>query len=423
MTVSTSFYTNAFSKTSLSYFLIFFVYSFIFIFSYQLTELPIYEKIPLMDGNQYLKMLNYFHHHELDYSIKFPFNSRVLYIWIASLFPTSIGAVNTFVLLNYFFGLATLCLLFHTWNKLSIPVYLSFFLLFYLMLHWTGIIRQYMVDPVGVDIPYLFCLSIIMYLILFDRYDYLFIVVVLGTAVKEAVLPFIILLLMIKIINKKVFYFEGRKIKFNFFNIDSGIKKIVVALLIGLLCKTIINFHFPTNQTGRGISSIGVVLHCVLRILREPFHILDWLTGTVLFFGVFLFPLLKGMTNKKYLHGKTGEVLMLTLLGIMLAILGGGDHTRIAFLSFPFFFTFVLLYWKDNINSFSWLFYLLPSIYFIKCWRALPTPTTDWVKFSTWYPEYSSYRDFPIEIGAFLLFIIILYFFDKRKNQSLSFEK
>ncbi len=108
--------------------------------------------------------------------------------------------------------------------------------------------------------------------------------------------------------------------------------------------------------------------------------------------------------------------MLLTLLGIVLAILGGGDHTRIAFLSFPLFFTFVLLYWKDNINSFSWLFYLLPSIYFTKCWRSLPTPTSDWGQFSTWYPEYSSYRDFPIEITVFLFFIIILYFFDKKKK-------
>ncbi len=299
MTLSSPFYTNTFSKTSWSYFLIFFVYSFVFIFSYQLTELPSYEKIPLMDGNQYLKMLNYFRHHELDYNIKFPFNGRILYIWIASLFPSSIEAVKTFVLLNYFFGLTTLFLLFYTWNKLSIPTVLSLFLLFYLMFHWTGIIRQYMIDPVGVDIPYLFCLTVLMYLLLFNKYDYLFILIAIGTAVKEAILPFVILLLIIKIIHKKVIFLEERKMKFNFHNIDKDIKKIFLALVVGLFCKTILNFYFPTYQTGRGISSIGVLLHCVLRIVREPFHLLDWLTGIVLFFGVFLFPVLKGLTEKK----------------------------------------------------------------------------------------------------------------------------
>ena len=416
MTHSTSFYTNTFLKTSLFYLLIFFTYSFVFIFSYYLTELPSYEKIPLMDGNQYLKMLNYFNHYELDYTIKFPFNGRVLYIWVASLFPTSMEPVQIFVLLNYFFGLATLCLLFYTWNKLSIPVSFSLFLLFYLMLHWTGIIRQYMIDPVGVDIPYLFCLTILMYLILFDKYDYLFVVVAIGTAVKEAILPFVIFLLIIKIVDKKVISLEGRKIKYNFSYIDNDLKKIFFALLVGLVCKTIINFYFPTIQTGRGISSIGVFLHCILRVLREPFHLLDWLTGIVLFFGVLLFPLMKGLTDREYLQGKKGELLILTLLGIALAILGGGDHTRIAFLAFPFFFTFILLYLKGNINSFLWLLYLLPSIYYTKCWLYLPTPTSDWGKFSKWYPEYSSYRNFPIEIAIFICSVTILYFFDKKKK-------
>jgi hypothetical protein len=417
MTLSTSFDTTAFSKKSLSYFFIFLFYSIVFSFSYTTTEFPSYEKIPLMDGNQYLKMWDYFANQTIYYKVNFPYNGRVFYIWLASLFSEDMDAMHIFVFLNYFFGLITLFLLFYIWNKLSFPFYQSLFLIFYLCLHWSGMIRQYMIDPVGVDIPYLLCLTILMYMVLFDKYSYLFLLTVIGTSVKEAIIPFLLFLFIIKLYNKKILYLENKKIKHNLSCIDSEVKKIFVALMAGVLCKIFINIYFPANQTGRGFNSMGAVVHYIYEIIRRPYHILDWLTGILLFFGILLFPFIKALTNKHYIKGKYGEVLLLTLLGLILAILGGGDHTRIAFLSFPFFFTFVLKYWKDNSNSFSWILYLIPSVYYSKCWLYLPTPTSNWEIFSYWYPEYSSYSYFLTDIVIAVLAISSLYLVDKKRNE------
>lgn len=400
------------------YIFIFFIYSSVFIFSYATTELPSYPKIPLMDGNQYLCMWNYFKHHgtDMNYNVSFPFNGRILYIWIASLFPDSIEPLQIFILLNYCFGITTILFLLYIWNKLSLPIYQSLFLLVYACIHWSGIIKQYMIDPVGVDIPYLLYITTLLYLILFDKYTYLFILAILGTAIKEAILPFLLLLLLYKLFQKKNIRIQNRKLKFTFTNIDPAILKITTALIAGVLCKIIINFYFPSIQSGYKMSSIGTVLKITYQIFKEPFHILNWLVGIVLVFGILVFPFLKGLTDRKYWSGKNGELLIYTILGIVLAIIGGGDHTRIAFLSFPFFFTFILLYWKKNINSFSWLLYLVPSIYFTKCWIKLPTSTVDWEEFSQWYPEYSSYNLFPVEIIVFITSMTLLYLYNKQTN-------
>ncbi|HWZ23071.1 MAG TPA: hypothetical protein VNW06_10485, partial [Cytophagaceae bacterium] len=404
------------------YIFIFLIYSSLFIFSYTTTELPSYPKIPLMDGNQYLSMWNYFKHHgtDMNYSVGFPFNGRILYIWIASLFPDSIEPIQIFILLNFFFGISTILFLLYIWNKLSLPIYQSLFLLVYVCIHWSGIIRQYMIDPVGVDIPYLLCITIFMYLVLFEKYTYLFALAIIGTAIKEAILPFLLFLLIYKLFQKKNIQIEDRKLRFTFSNIDPTILKITGALIAGVLCKISINFYFPSVQTGYKMSSIGTVLKITYQLLKEPIHILNWFIGIVLFFGVLVFPFLKGLTDRKNWNGKNGELLIYTTLGIVLAIIGGGDHTRIAFLSFPFFFTFILLYWKNNINSFSWLLYLVPSIYFTKCWIKLPTATVDWEKFSQWYPEYSSYRLFPIEIIVFITSMALLYLYNKQKSKPVT---
>jgi hypothetical protein len=407
-----------YTKTILLYLFIFFVYTSIFLFSYYTTELPSYEKIPLMDGNQYLKMYHYFSSPvNSEYLVNFPYNSRVLYIWIASFFPESISPMNIFIILNYFFGITTLFLLFNTWNRLSIPNYQSLFILGYICLHWSGIIRQYMIDPVGVDLPYLFCLAILVNMIVFENFTYLFAVAIIGTATKEAIIPFILFIFLIKLYQKKIILLENKKISFNFSKTDNTIKKIAIALLLSILCKIIINQYFPAVQAGWKQNSIIVVLHYVYMIIKQPVIVLNWLTGVILFFGVMLYPFFKSISIKKYTSGINIELFILSMLGIALAILGGGDHTRIAFLSFPFFFTYILIYWKDNANGFQWVLYLIPSLYLTKFWLYLPTPTVNWEIFSRWYPEYSSFKFFPIELLISIISLIVLYFYNNNLNK------
>jgi len=373
-----------------------------------------------MDGNQYLKIWSYFKNGG-EYKIDFPFNGRVLFIWIASLLPDALDAFQSFISLNYFFGLATLYLLFFVWNKLAFPVYQCFFLLVYLCLHWSGIIRQYMIDPVGVDIPYLFCLSIFMYLVLVQKYKYLFLIVLLGVATKEALLPFVLLLLLIKIIQKKLIFFEGKKIHVDLKQIDADIKYIVLALLAGIACKFLIELYYPPLQTGRYKSSLVMVVYYGYLVLKDPTHIPDWITGIILFFGPLLYPFLKDFPKQLIPHGVKEELFLFALLGILLAILGGGDHTRIAFLSFPFFFTYVLFQWKNDMRPFHWIIYMLSMLYLTKCWLYMPTPTVSWEIFSRWYPEYSSFILFIPELVVGICSIIILYFYDKtrRKKEAL----
>jgi hypothetical protein len=395
---------------------ILFVYSGLFLFSYQITELPSYEKVPLMDGNQYLKMYHYFNGSISTYHINFPFNSRVLYMWIASLFPDVSNPVEIFVLLNYLFGLATLLLLFQCWEKLSIPSSHSLFLIAYLCLHWSGLIHQYMVDPVGVDVPYLFCLILLLYMMIIGNFRYLFVLAIAGTAIKEAIIPFLALLLLIKLFESKTIFLEGKKIQVQLSNVNSTIKQIVLAILASIVCKMIINFYFPAEQNGWKHNSIATIFQCLKIIALDPIQLLYWITGMFLFFGPLFYPFVKNMSVSK-INTQYGGLFMFTLLGLILAIIGGGDHTRIAFLAFPFFFTCVLLSWGKKTDPAEWIIYSATLFYLTKSWKKLPTPTSNWETFSYWYPEYSTWKLFIPELLMGIIAIIILYFYPRMNKK------
>lgn len=403
----------------LFYLVIAIFYTAVFLFSYNTTLLPSYEKIPQMDGNQYLKIWQNFNDPAgyPEYEVSFPFNSRILYMALASLFPDSFGTLNTLVLLNYLFGLGTLLLLFNTWNRLAIPILPSLFLLAYTCLHWSGIIRQYMIDPVGVDVPYLFLLTLLLHCILFQHYRYLFVLTAIGIAVKEAILPFILTLWMIRLFQTGIISFQNRKPKIDLSKINRDMIHISIALLSGMLCVVLLSIFYPPSLTGWKQNSLATIATCINLVLKDPVRVLNWLTGIMLFFGMFFYPFIKAAILPKYRTGQYAILLWLSLLGLSLAIIGGGDHTRIAFLSFPFFFTYLLLYWKENPDG--WFLYLIPAFLLTKCWRYLPTPTDSWELFSSWYPEYSGYRFFLNEWIVVIISGLVLYFYDKTKKRVL----
>ncbi len=420
----TTLHINQSSSRIVLLLLIFFWYTGIFLFSFTHTELPSYEKIPLMDGNQYLKMWHYFNDPSLsDYKIDFPFNGRIAYVWLASLFPDSFTPFQSFIVLNYLFGLGIIYILAHTWHVLSLPLYPSFFLLGYLSLDWSGLIRQYMIDPIGVDIPYLLFLAILMHLIVLQKYDWRFVLVALiGTAVKEAIIPFLLVLLLFKLVERKIIFLENKKPGYNLSRIDKTVRMIAIALIGCFMLKFLISILFPSIQTGIHKNSVVMVVYYFYLILKDPVHIPNWLSGIAIFYGPLLYPFFKTVFHKKnFVPGTlSGKLWVLSFAGLLLAILGAGDHTRIAFLAFPFFFTCILLYWKENPPTSNWIIYLGALLYLTKCWRFLPTPTDNWETFGLWYPEYSSFRFFVTELIIVLLSILLLYISD-RKSRNRSF--
>ena len=126
-------------------------------FSYYQASQPIvdYEKCTLCDGNKYSSIFNYFEDNAEEYNVKYPFHSRILVPYLATLLSGSL--TDNFQILNLLFSLISVVIIFLIWKKLNIPITLISIGMFWLIFHWTGMIRLNAFDPITVDVPlYLF---------------------------------------------------------------------------------------------------------------------------------------------------------------------------------------------------------------------------------------------------------------------------
>jgi hypothetical protein len=372
------------------------------------TQKPIsYTFSYLFDGNQYLKSYLYFSGAVESYRVSFPFHSRVMMPLLVSFLHYDV--ISGFNIVNSVFILGGILAIFQCWRNLGFPVYLVIAGLAWLTLHWVGIIRYNLYDPVSVDTP-LYLFGIIFLVAVIRNKPWLMLLSsVIPVFNKESIIPILAVLLLFYMIQ-----WMRREEHFKIMLFYA------VALFSVILIKMLLDHYFPPLQSGRG--SIRTLLFHSRETLQHPFRIIHWLTGCIVAFGPWLALFLMTKTQKKIAVDKPEFLLLLMAIAwLVISFLGGNDFTRLIFLGFPFIMTWFLYSLKDlppRIIFFS-LFLGLP---FTRFFEMIPDPgRLGWQPFNAWHPEFASPA---ICLGWTSYFVImgVVIFVIKRREENKQIE-
>jgi hypothetical protein len=332
-----------------------------------------YELELQLDGNQYRKMYDCFTGQTHSYQVSFPFHARIFVPWLAAqLFPGN--ALQAFKNVNLIFSFLAVLSLFWLWSRLCIPLHLMRAGFFWLLFHWTGLIRLNLFDPITVDLPLYFFQTLFLIFLLQRHWKHLLWLGPLATVQKES-FPALLLVL----------------------------------LLYGYaynLAKGMVNYYFPPQETGR--SAVITILYHAREILRDPFLLIRWLVALFTAYGGILWLAVwqgwTGLVQQPYRQSGARVdlltrklfaddfflplLLLFSLVYFGLGLLAGGDFTRILFLGFPIVMTLILLSVR---NYPTWLVYLawLLSLPLMRLEAIIPDIGKEPARFAEWYPEFA----------------------------------
>jgi hypothetical protein len=234
----------------------------VFVFYFKFQPTIDYSICPKCDAHQYSKIYHYFKSKDTNFSVLFPFNSRILTPFLAARLPSDDIILN-FKLINLFFTLASIYLLFLLWFQLKIPLHLIFFGLFWLLFHWLGIIRLNMLDPITVDVGVYFFEILLLWCLLYEKYFILSIITPFAIAQKE-----VFLALLVIFFAYQLFIFFIQKSKINLLPI-TGI------LILGICTKISLDtIFYATNSTGKN-ALFTVFFHLKQHVL-DPLDFILW---------------------------------------------------------------------------------------------------------------------------------------------------
>ena len=308
-----------------------------------------YTSCKLCDAHEYTKLYNYLKGYSSDYKINFPFSGRPLVPLLASFFPFDI--VTNFEIVNFIFSLLGVSAIYLLWRKLNFPFYLIGIGLFWLLFHWVGMIRFNLADPVTVDLPVYLFHTLLLFIFLTKGYRWLWILGPVATLQKESMIAFITFLFLYLIVLNLI------KKEKKEFNVD-----VLIALVLCVLVKSTYNYFYPAIKPYQG--SLRTVLLIIMECIQDPMRFSRWFVAIFMAFGFLLFLSFKKVEQKHVYDEKGGFLLLTTLVALLLGLFGGGDHTRIIFLGFPFIMTFILWVLKD-VDPFSVVTSFLLSIPFM----------------------------------------------------------
>jgi len=348
-----------------------------------------YSFSPLFDGNEYLKAYNYFNHQLNRYDVSFPFNSRILVPFLASLLPFT-EPVSNFLALNLIFTILSVIGIYFLWKHLNIPPGHIMTGFFWLFIHWVGIIRHNIFDPITVDVPLYFFQILLLFIIFKRNYLWLLILGPLATIQKEsfpALLAVLLLLSLFEIFYQKVSYKHSVIIG--------------LSLVLSYTVKTIIDYYFPPVNPGN--NSILVILFHMKETLLNPFRCIRWLVAIFTAYGPMMMLALWTSVKTRTLHKGNFNLLLLSITYLFLSLFAGGDMTRIAFLGFPFIMTWILIKLKDE-QGFMFKAAFIAGIPLLKFFGTIPDPAVSgWDKFYNWFPEFAN----PVIILLWLVYGIL----------------
>ncbi len=367
----------------------------LYVIFYHTQESLTYSFSALFDGNQYLKAYQFFKGQTGQYNVSFPYHSRIMMPFLASLLPYD--PINAFNYLNFIFILAGVLSMYILWDMLRFPFYLNLTAIVWLTLHWSGIIRYNLFDPVTVDVPLYLFQSLFLVAVLKNKPWLMILAAVISVINKESIIAFLVILVLyysIQWIRK-----EEPARKFWFF---------VSALTAAVILKAIINNYFPPVEHGR--SSLITLLFYARETLRDPFRIVHWLAGLSVAFGPWLalYILLKFRSGKFTKSELLPGILSLTALAI--SFLGGGDFTRLIFLGFPFIMTW-FFYSMKEVKPAILFFTFLTGLPLTMFWRSIPNPAVrGWLAFYNWHPEFAPPGITWLWVGYFFAAGMVLFF-------------
>ncbi len=359
-----------------------------------------------MDGNQYLAMYAYLRGNTATYHVQFPFHSRILVPLIASWLPGD-NPVKAFQGLNLLFSILSVAALFVYWQRLQINRVFMGLGFFWLLFHWTGLIRLNAYDPVTVDVP-LYFIQIVFLLILWHKnWRQLWWFAPLATLQKESFPALLVILAAYGWL-----YNRHTKTK------DFPLKIILGSLIVSAIAKYVVNYFFPPIESG---SSVITILYFVKQSLLHPFRLVRWITGVWVAFGGLLvlavqqwlrqggFARLKDTIWTRtvslpfFEDSHTDLLFLFSLTYLALSLLAGGDFTRIVFLGFPFIMTCCFLVLKTSNQALVFLA-LMVSIGQMNLGESIPDQGTNWDAFASWYPEFASW---PVVLGMLAYGLVI----------------
>ncbi|WP_421976780.1 hypothetical protein [Roseivirga seohaensis] len=343
---------------------------------YKNTQAPItYGLAPAFDGNDYTHIYQYFVGLEENYKVPFPFNGRILVPWLAAQIDSG-NMIQDFQWVNLFFTLASIIALFVLWRQMGFE--LKWFLagFFWLLFHWTGIIRLNAFDPVTVDLPLYLFQALLLLIILKRKFVWLLILAPLATAQKESFLALVIILTVYGI-------WHNRRTEEGYYPIPI----LISAVALSLITKFSIVHNFPPIEEGKG--AIITLLYHAKEAILHPFEIVRWLVAMFVAFGPALF-----LAGRKYVltnrYDNTRNMLLIfTLTYLAFGILAGGDMTRIIYLGFPFIATWIM-YELREMRTKPLLILGLLSLPLMMLHQHLPDPAFQMELWESWYPEFAN---------------------------------
>lgn len=377
---------------------IFFLFVFstaVFAFYFYNQPAATYTGCLLCDGNQYLSMYHYFEGNAAEYNILFPYYSRAMVPWLASLFPWS-DPLLSFQLVNLLFTLAGVAAIYLLWRRLEIPGYLMGIGMFWLLLHWTGIVRLNAMDPVTTDVPTYFFQALFVLLVIDRRFGWLMVLGPAAVLQRESILVLLMVLFVFAVVQN---YLKNDEEKY-------PLKIIVSALALTIAVKYLFTLTLPPADADK--SSLRLVLFYIKEVWMDPFKIIRWVTGIFMAYGALL---MLGLMKVNRILLKQPAFLFLTVLSavyLMLGIIAGGDSTRIVFLGFPFIMTWTLIALKDSAPVITGVALLLSAI-LMKLFSTIPDPGENFLSFAEWYPEFAPPAMVLVWGGYMVFCIVILY--------------
>lgn len=331
----------------------------------------------LFDANKYLRAYGYFAGSEKDFEVAFPMNSRILVPWMASLMPFK-DPVNNFLMVNYIFLILSVIAIYFLWVRLGLSKGYIMTGFFWLLVHWIGIIRLNVFDPVTVDLPLYLFQALLLLFILEKRFLWLLVLAPLATLQKESYVGLTVIGFV-----TGIYSFISRR--------GIGKKALLIlflAMLLSIGTRELVTYFFPAADEGK---SSAIVLYFHLReTISNPFRLVRWLIGIFTAYGpLLILAVWYKIIHKKLSHGNE-FIIMFSLTYLGFALLGGGDFARIAFLGFPFIMTWILLSLKD-VRTFLFRIAFIMGLPLMKLFRNIPDPAVSgWDRFYNFYPEFAN---------------------------------
>ncbi len=353
------------------------------------------------DGNDYEGIYDFFNGSAEEYRVSFPFNSRIIVPWLASKVGTG-DIIKDFQVVNFIFTLLAVVITFLLWRELGFDLKWIWFGFFWLIFHWTGMIRLNAFDPITVDLPLYLFQALFLLLILKRQFVWLLILGPIATIQKES---FIALLLILTCYG----WYHNKRNEDGFYNL----KLIAGALLLSIITKLEASYFFPALEKGRG--PIITILFHMRELLYHPFKLIRWVAAFFMAFGPFLVVALLTLPKNRRFDNKRVLLVLFSMVYALFGIFAGGDMTRIIFLGFPFIMS-LIMFELQEISMKNFIVLSLLSVPLMMITRTIPDPAFSWDAWQSWYPEFASLKIVLIYFGYALFITLFSKFYLLKSN-------